>query len=100
MSRCHVELRYGIVQPRSQGSLPPALLSLRRAGRREPWERGWGLFRVQILRPNFQCNPLTAPQKKRYRFQNSRGQPRNGQFLVSSLYGSFHCGWYFFFGLI
>ena len=31
-------------QPRSQGSLLPALrssLSLRRAGRREPWERGW-----------------------------------------------------------
>ena len=27
-------------QPHSQGSLLPAL-SLRRAGRREPWERGW-----------------------------------------------------------
>ena len=27
-------------QPRSQGSLLPAILSLRRAGRREPWERG------------------------------------------------------------
>ena len=28
----------GKCQPRSQGSL---LLSLRRVGRREPWERGW-----------------------------------------------------------
>ena len=31
-------MNYG--QPRSQGCLLPALLSLRRAGRREPWERG------------------------------------------------------------
>ena len=29
-----------ISQPRSQGSLLPALRSLRSAGRREPWERG------------------------------------------------------------
>ena len=45
----------GDPQPRSQGSVLPALrsereretrlslsLSLRRAGRKEPWERGWG----------------------------------------------------------
>ena len=32
---------HGNKQPRSQGSLLPALRSERRAGRREPWERGW-----------------------------------------------------------
>ena len=30
-------MRYGVEQPRSQGSLLPAL-----ADRQEPWERGWG----------------------------------------------------------
>ena len=33
-------------QPRSQGSLLPAL---RRAGRREPWERGWYGFRAVAI---------------------------------------------------
>ena len=40
--RCHFAGKplVALRQPHSQGSLLPAL-SLRRAGRREPWERGW-----------------------------------------------------------
>ena len=39
--RCHFAGKPLVAsQPRSQGSLLPALL-FRRAGRREPWEQGW-----------------------------------------------------------
>ena len=34
-------IQLSMTQPRSQGSLLPALRSVRRAGRREPWEWGW-----------------------------------------------------------
>ena len=51
-----------IKQPHSQGSLLPAL-SFRRAGRREPWERGCLLSSISWMAPSYACQTSTFHQQ-------------------------------------